>query len=79
MLSVLRANAPKLKQCAGEAKGVVTVSVHIKGDGRVGSARVATGKFRGTETGKCIEAQVRAYRFKPFSGDPMRVNLPLKI
>ena len=62
-----------------DAKGTITVQVVINRDGSVGRAKVATAKLRNTPAAACVEQQVKGYKFKAFSGDPMRLNLPLTL
>jgi hypothetical protein len=82
MMSVLKANQAKLSACAADApdaRGTISVQVVIQRSGKVSRAKVATAKLRGTPAAVCVEKTVRDYGFKPFSGDPMRLNLPLRL
>ncbi|MSP72308.1 MAG: DUF4339 domain-containing protein [Myxococcales bacterium] len=82
LLSVLSANQAAIKSCAADqpdSKGLVTVATAIERDGSVSSAQVTSGRLRGTPVAACIEDKVMGLRFPKFSGDPMRVNLPLTL
>ena len=71
----------KLTGCLveGGPTGTVTVAVSINRNGRLASARIITGKFKGTETGACVGKTVKGVKFPAFSGEPMHINLPIKL
>ena len=83
IMKVLRKNQKRLSQCVSadpSLKGqLVSVAIQIKRDGRVGRARIASSRARGTQAGACIEGQVRTYRFPRFRGDPMSITLPIQL
>ncbi|MCB9548550.1 MAG: DUF4339 domain-containing protein [Myxococcales bacterium] len=82
MLDVIQANAGRLKSCADadpNAKGTFTVAVTINRTGAVQQAKVVTARLRGSAATACIEGQIKSYKFKPFAGDPMRLQIPFKI
>ena len=82
LVSVLSANQAAIKSCAADqpdSKGLVTVATAIERDGSVSSAQVTAGRLRGSPVAACIEGKVMGLRFPKFSGDPMRVNLPLTL
>ncbi len=79
MVSVLKKNAPRLKSCFDETTppSTISVAVTIERTGKVGSARVMTSTVRSSPAARCIEGQVKGYRFKPFNGETMRLTMPL--
>ncbi|MEZ4468143.1 MAG: AgmX/PglI C-terminal domain-containing protein [bacterium] len=82
MLDVIQANAGRLKSCADadpNAKGTFTVAVTISRSGAVQQAKVVTARLRDSAATACIESQIKSYQFKPFAGDPMRLQIPFKI
>jgi hypothetical protein len=58
--------------------GQVFLKVRISPDGTVVEA-VATDKFAGTATGRCVEAAVRRARFEAFDGPPMSVRYSFRL
>jgi hypothetical protein len=82
LLGVIKANEAGYKACGAQApdlKGMLSVSVTIERDGSVSAAQVATAKFRDSPVGPCVEGKVRGFKFPKFSGDPMKVQLPLSM
>ena len=55
--------------------GLVKVKFSVAPSGQVTSA-AATGKFKGTDTGKCVSAAVKTVKFEPYNGPPMRFTWP---
>jgi hypothetical protein len=45
----------------------------------VHSAKVITARLRKSPAAKCIEGQVKRFRFGRFKGDPMRIQLPFRL
>jgi hypothetical protein len=82
LLGVIKANEGKWKACGAQApdlKGLFTVSTTIERDGSVSAAQVVTARFRDSAIGPCVEGKVKAFKFPKFSGDPMKVQLPLSL
>lgn len=83
IVSVLQASGGQLRSCASldekVKEGTFSVNVVIKRTGVVHSAKVVTGRLRGSPAAKCIEGQVKRFRFGGFTGDPMRIQLPFKL
>ena len=79
---VLTSNKALLERCLKlqpKFKGrTIFVQVTIKRDGSIARARVTTANARKGELGRCVSGQVKSYRFPAFSGDPMRIPLPIK-
>lgn len=80
---VLRKSGARLRTCAAldekVKEGTFSVNVVIKRSGVVHSAKVVTGRLRKSPAAKCIEGQVKRFRFGRFSGDPMRIQLPFRL
>ncbi|WP_168210786.1 AgmX/PglI C-terminal domain-containing protein [Persicimonas caeni] len=55
--------------------GTVFVRYTVKPSGRVSAASVTTGKFKGTDVGKCVERVVRQMKF-PETQSSLTVNYP---
>lgn len=55
--------------------GLVKIKFGVAPSGKVTSAS-ATGKFKGTDTGKCIAAAVKTVKFAPFNGRPATLSWP---
>ena len=55
------------------------MALQIAKSGRVKSAKVVTGKFKGTPVGDCVGGIVRSFRFPQFGGSPMRITLPFAL
>lgn len=82
ILKVVNKNASRVKSCSARqpgASGVVKVSLRISRDGRVSSADIKGGEFKGTPVGDCVERTVRAFQFPAFSGPPIPVSLPFRL
>ena len=82
LLGVIKANEGAWKACGAQApdlKGLFTVSTTIERDGSVSAAQVVTARFRDSAIGPCVEGKVKAFKFPKFSGDPMKVQLPLSL
>ncbi|MGK0359229.1 MAG: hypothetical protein ACI9U2_001530 [Bradymonadia bacterium] len=80
---VLRKSGARLRTCAAldekVKEGTFSVNVVIKRSGVVHSAKVVTGRLRKSPAAKCIEGQVKRFRFGRFAGDPMRIQLPFRL
>ena len=82
LLGVIKANEGAWRACGAQApelKGLFTVSTTIERDGSVSAAQVVTARFRDSAIGPCVEGKVKAFKFPKFSGDPMKVQLPLSL
>jgi predicted Zn finger-like uncharacterized protein len=55
--------------------GAVFVKYTIQPSGRISSARISTGKFKGTDVGTCVERVVRSMKF-PATQSSLTVNYP---
>lgn len=77
--AAIRVLIPAISGCAAGQKGVAVVSLVVRNNGRVASARVSGAPFEGTPAGRCMEGVVRKARFSPFLRPTFRVRLPLKI
>lgn len=82
ILRVVKKNAGSIRGCKARepgASGNVMVGMVIGGKGRVTSAKVKSGPFKGTPVGNCVEGKVRSFRFPQFRGDKMRINMPFSL
>ncbi len=57
--------------------GKVTFQVTVEPDGSVSKARVAAGKFQGTEIARCMTAKMRDWRFPAFRGPAQNIEIPV--
>jgi len=80
---VVSGSLGKIKACAeGDAalKGsTVVVSITIMPSGGVESARAITSSLRQSPQGGCVVQAVQALKFPLFSGEPLPLQLPLKL
>jgi serine/threonine protein kinase len=67
---------PKLNHCVGKKKGTAVVRVHVSGKtGRVTSASIISGKFKGTKQGTCILQAIRKnVKFPTFKKNEIQVT-----
>jgi predicted Zn finger-like uncharacterized protein len=82
ILRVVKSRAADVKRCAEKqpgASGTVTVHMLIARTGKVSTAQINDGPFRGSPVGSCVEGIVRTFQFPQFSGDSMSVNLPFAL
>jgi hypothetical protein len=80
--AVVKAHADRIGSCAKldeKAKGYASVAMTIARNGSVTRAKIVTARLRRSPAGKCLEKVVKGLKFPKFSGDPMRINLPLKL
>lgn len=83
VLKVIRRSYGRVSACsknqgANPVKGTVTIRFTITSSGSVASAKVTTGKFKGTAVGGCITRVVRGMKF-PKSGSSLTINYPFPI
>ena len=79
ILMVVKQGAGRVRACKAlnpELTGTATVALVIEGSGKVSSATLAGGPFKGTPGGACLEEKVGGLKFPQFKGDPMRINMP---
>jgi hypothetical protein len=82
ILSVVRRNIRGVAACKDEGSGdggTVMVAMVIARTGKVSSAKVKTGQFRGTPVGRCVERKVGRFQFPQFSGKSMKINMPFRL
>ncbi len=67
---------PKLNHCVGKKKGTAVVRVHVSGKtGRVTSASMLKGKFKGTKEGVCILQAIRKnVKFPTFKKNDVQIT-----
>jgi predicted Zn finger-like uncharacterized protein len=69
-----------VKSCRKGSGGTATVNVAFSGKtGRVSSARVASGPFKGTPVGSCIESAVKRARVPRFKQSSFKVTFPYRL
>ncbi|MGB3051463.1 MAG: GYF domain-containing protein [Polyangiales bacterium] len=69
-----------VKACRKDSGGTATVSVAFSGKtGRVSGAKVASGPFKGTPIGSCIESAVRRARVPRFKQSSFKVTFPYRL
>ena len=69
-----------VKACKQGDSGTATVAVTFSGDtGRVKSARIASGPFKGTAVGTCITNAVKRARVSRFKQSTFKVNYPYRL
>lgn len=57
--------------------GKITFQVTVEPDGSVSKARVAAGKFQGTEIARCMTSKMRDWRFPAFRGPAQNIEIPI--
>lgn len=57
--------------------GKITFQVTVEPDGSVSKARVAAGKFQGTEIARCMTSKMRDWRFPAFRGPAQNIEIPV--
>ena len=71
---------PKINPCGKGEKGLATVSITIKGsNGRVSSAKVVSGGFKGTPQGNCIAKAVKTAKFPKFQKSSFSFSYPFVV
>ena len=69
-----------VKACRKDAGGVAAVAVTFSGKtGRAAGAKVASGPFKGTPVGSCIEAAVKRARVPRFKQSSFKVTFPYRL
>jgi predicted Zn finger-like uncharacterized protein len=69
-----------VKACKKDAGGTATVNVAFSGKtGRVSSAKVTSGPFKGTAVGSCIESAVKRARVPRFKQSAFKVTFPYRL
>ena len=69
-----------VKACRKDSGGTATVNVTFSGKtGRVSSAKVASGPFKGTPVGSCIESAVKRARVPRFKQSSFKVTFPYRL
>ena len=69
-----------VKSCRADAGGTATVDVTFSGKtGRATGARVASGPFKGTPVGACIESAVKRARVPRFKQSSFKVTFPYRL
>jgi len=69
-----------VKACGKSDGGTATVNVTFSGKtGRVSNANVASGPFKGTPVGSCIEAAVKRARVPRFKQSTFKVTFPYRL
>jgi predicted Zn finger-like uncharacterized protein len=80
VISALKKVTPGVKSCGKGTAGVATVSINIAGaTGRVTSASVVSGPFKGKPQAGCIVKAVKKARFPKFSQKKFSVSYPFVI
>lgn len=82
ILMVVKQGAGRVNSCKAQdpnATGTVTVAMVIEPRGNVSSATVASGPFKGSPAGACVEEKVKSLKFPQFRGEPMRINMPFAL
>ncbi|MFZ1865239.1 MAG: hypothetical protein WAU39_13525, partial [Polyangiales bacterium] len=69
-----------VRGCKKDEGGMATVDVVFSGKtGRATSARVASGPFKGTPVGSCIESAVKRARLPRFRQSTFKVTFPYRL
>jgi hypothetical protein len=69
-----------VKACRKDGGGTATVNVTFGGKtGRVSNAKVASGPFKGTPVGSCIESAVKRARVPRFKQSSFKVTFPYRL
>jgi len=69
-----------VKACKKDVGGMATVNVTFSGKtGRVSGAKVASGPFKGTPVGSCIESAVKRARVPRFKQSSFKVTFPYRL
>jgi hypothetical protein len=80
-LTAVRAAGHRAASCmeAGDARSSMPVSVTFAPSGRVTSARVEGGPFKGTDVGGCIAVALRGAAVGPFDGETTTVRGTIRV
>jgi hypothetical protein len=69
-----------VKACRKDSGGTATVNVTFSGKtGRASGAKVASGPFKGTPIGSCIESAVKRARVPRFKQSSFKVTFPYRL
>jgi hypothetical protein len=69
-----------VKACKTDSGGTATVNVTFSGKtGRASGAKVASGPFKGTPVGSCIESAVKRARVPRFKQSSFKVTFPYRL
>jgi predicted Zn finger-like uncharacterized protein len=80
VMKALNGVKPKVQACGKGQTGVATVSINIAGStGKVASAKVVSGPFKGTPNASCIEKAVKKAKFSKFKQSKFSVSYPFVI
>ena len=80
VMKALNGVKPKVQSCGKGQTGVATVSINIAGStGKVASAKVVSGPFKGTPNAGCIEKAVKKAKFPKFKQAKFSVSYPFVI
>jgi predicted Zn finger-like uncharacterized protein len=80
VMKALNGVKPRVQACGKGATGVATVSINIAGTtGKVASAKVVSGPFKGTPNAGCIEKAVKKAKFPKFKQAKFSVSYPFVI
>ena len=80
VMKALNGVKPKVQACGKGASGVATLSINIAGStGKVASAKVVSGPFKGTPNAGCIENAVKKAKFPKFKQTKFSVSYPFVI
>jgi hypothetical protein len=63
----------------GELPHGVKVKLSIQTSGKVSSASIPSGDFKGTPFDECLSGAVRSIQFPPFDGDAVTLTYPFSI
>lgn len=78
--AALVAVQPKVNACGGGDTGLATTSITISGPtGKVTSAKVVSGGFKGTPKGACIEKAVKSAKFPKFKKPTFSFSYPFVV
>ena len=82
MTKVVKKSRSAFEQCLKSDRslsGTVNVMVVIERNGKVSSARPTSSKLRKSPANSCVISAVRNLKFPAYSGDLLRVPLPIKL
>lgn len=79
--SVIRGSFANIRSCSrtSQKKGKMNVSFVIKGDGRVGNARVTSPEFANTPVASCVLKVVNGMKFRATGGTDTPITYPFQI
>lgn len=80
VMTALSGVSGAVRSCKQGDSGTATVSVTFAGStGRVRSAKIASGPFKGTAVGSCIEKAVKRARLSKFKQSSFNVKFPYRL